>query len=356
MQNNPLNRNAVVYDDKLKEYDLGHVLKEDRYQNFIDLFQSTLGHRPDFDIVSPPYATEEDLKLLHTEEYIRRIERCESRDPHDTPLSPAFVRAAKLLAGAGKFAGELIQSGRYQRAFVVGGGVQHATRDREKGFGVFSDIGLCAENLMQNFHVERIMIVDTDAHAGDGIYDIYSQDPRVLFISIHQHPLTLYPGKGFVDEIGREEGTGYSVNIPMPPGAGDHCYECILDEIIVPLSESFLPRIVLLVDGCDTHFTDQITQMGLTLEGIRMIGEKMGQLASNMCDGKIVDFVGSGYSHDPNIVSSGWLASISGITGIPVDLEGIESTPPYVNPDNGLKGTREIARLVRNQLAPYWGF
>ena len=107
---------VILYDEKLKEYDLGHVLKEDRYQNFIDHFQIKLGNHRDFEIVSPPYATQDDLKLIHTEEYIKRIEKCESMDPHDTPLSPGFVRATKLLAGAGRLAGELVQSGVYQNA------------------------------------------------------------------------------------------------------------------------------------------------------------------------------------------------------------------------------------------------
>jgi acetoin utilization protein AcuC len=349
-----LKKFAILYDEKLKEYDLGHVLKEDRYQNFMEYFQMKLGNHPDFEIVSPPYATEGDLKLLHTEEYIKRIDRCESMDPHDTPLTPGFVRATKLLAGAGKLAGELVQSGRYQKAFVIGGGVQHATRDREKGFGVFSDVGICAENLMQNYQVERILIVDTDAHAGDGLYNIFSEDPRVLFISIHQHPLTLYPGKGFINEIGNEKGRGYSVNIPLPPESGDWSYEYVMDEIVLPLSEAFLPEIILLVDGCDTHFTDQITNMGLTLGGIRFIGEKMGQLASKICGGKIIDFVGSGYSHSPYIVSLGWLASIAGVTGVKIDLEKVEFIPSHVKADNGLEETKEIVSLVRKDLAFYW--
>lgn len=345
---------AVLYDENLKEYDLGHVLKEDRYQNFIDHFQTQLGNHPDFEIVSPPYASEDDLKLLHTEEYIKRIDTYESMDPHDTPLSPGFVRATKLLAGAGKLAGELVQSGKYQKAFVVGGGVQHATRNREKGFGVFSDVGICAENLMQHFDIDRILIVDADAHAGDGIYEIFSADPRVLFISIHQHPSTLYPGKGLLNEIGNGSGKGYSVNIPLPPGAGDWSYEYVIDEIVLPLSETFLPQIILLVDGCDTHFTDQITHMALTLEGIRMIGEKMGQLAAKMCEGKIIDFVGSGYSHNLNTVSLGWLASIGGVTGVHVKLEEPQPLPPAVKPDVALQETQEIIRLLRNELSGHW--
>ena len=345
---------AILYDEKLKEYDLGHVLDKDRYRSFIDLFREKLGHHPDFDMISPAYATEEDLKLIHTEEYIRRVERCEGMDPHDTPLSPRFVTATKLLAGAGKLAGELVQSGRYQKAFVVGGGVQHATRNREKGFGVFSDVGLCAESLMKTFGVRRILIVDTDAHAGDGIYEIFSNDRRVLFISIHQHPLTLYPGKGFINEIGEGDGKGYSVNIPLPPGAGDQTYEYVVNETILPLGEEFDPDIILMVDGSDPHFTDRITQMGMTLEGIRSIGATISQLASKICEGRVVDFVGSGYSYNVEIVSLGWLASIAGVTGVPVKLEEPQPIPPTVKPDVGLKETEETIRLVRNELSGYW--
>ncbi len=349
-----MKRFAVLYDDKLKEYDLGHVLQEDRYQNFMDHFQARLGDCPDFEVVSPSYATHDDLRLVHTQAYIERIHRYESRDPHDTPLSPGFVRAAKLLAGAGKLAGELVQSGKYQKAFVVGGGVQHASRSREKGFGVFSDVGICAENLMQNFNLERILIVDTDAHAGDGIYEIFSEDPRVLSISIHQHPLTVYPGTGFIHEIGNGAGKGYSVNIPLAPGTGDHSYAYVLDEVVLPLSESFLPQIILMVDGCDPHFTDQITRMGVTLDGIREMGKKMGEIAAKVCEGKMVDFTGSGYSHNLNIVSLGWLASMAGVTGVQMDLEEPELIPQDVKPDRGLAEAREIVRLLRKELTSYW--
>ncbi len=349
-----MSKYAIVYDEKLKEYDLGHVLKRDRYQIFVNLFKQKLGRHPDFETVSPSYATESDLKLIHTEEYIRRIERCESKDPYDTPLSPGFVRGTKLLAGAGKLAGEVVQSGKYEKSFVVGGGVQHATRNHEKGFGVFSDVGICAENLMRNFGVNRILIIDTDAHAGDGIYEIFSTDSRVLFLSIHQNPLTLYPGKGFVDEIGEGHGMGYSVNIPMPPGSGDYTYEYVLNEILIPIAEEFIPEIILMVDGSDPHFSDRITQMGLTLEGIRSIGSIIGQLASKICDGKVVDFIGSGYSDSLQIVSLGWLASIVGVTGIQIELEELKPISQDINPDNGLKEAVKIVSKVKSKLSHYW--
>jgi acetoin utilization protein AcuC len=345
---------ALLYSEKLSEYDLGHVLTHDRYQNFMELFRQVLGEHREFHVLEPPSAALEDLRLVHTEEYIHRIERCEGKDPFDTRLSPGLVRAAKLLAGAGKYGGELVQSGAYGKAFVIGGGVQHANREREKGFGVFSDVGICAEHLMQNLGVERILIIDTDAHAGDGIYEIFAGDDRVLFLSLHQHPLTLYPGKGFAHEIGIGAGTGYSVNIPLPPWSTDGTYAYALNEIFAPLAEEFDPEIILMVDGSDPHFTDRITQMGMSLEGIKMVGRLIAQKAEEVCNGKIVDFAGSGYSPNPQVVSLGWLASIAGVTGIELELEEPESIPSQLQSERGLKEVQETVRVIQGRLSPYW--
>jgi len=347
-------RTAILYSDKMKEYDLGHVLSGERYESFMRLFREKLGDNPFFEIVEPDYATEADLKLVHTEEYIRRVERCESRDPHDTPLSPGVVRAAKLMAGAGKLGGELVQSGGFGKAIVVGGGVQHAGRNYEKGFGIFSDVGICAENLMQNYGLERILILDVDAHAGDGIYAIFARDPRVLFISIHQDPRTLYPGPGYRNPIGEGEGQGYSVNVPLLPGTGDLAYKHALDNVFVPLAEEFHPQVIIMVDGSDTHFMDRITQMGLTLKGIYMIADKVRQTADRVCQGKVVAFAGSGYDPKGILFPRGWLASICGLTGIEIDLEEPYGIPVGYKSDYGVSETKEILESVRARLASYW--
>lgn len=345
---------AVLYSENLKEYDLGHVLTQDRYQNFMDLFADKLGQQGDFEIVTAAPASDADLLLVHTEEYIRRVERLESRDPWDTPLSAGLVRAAKLLAGAGKLAGELTFTGQYRKSFVVGGGVQHANRTQERGFGVFSDVGLCAEHLKKTFGVQRILVIDTDAHAGEGLYDIFCEDPQVLFISLHQNPATLYPGRGFVNEIGCGAGMGYSVNVPLPPRSGDQVYEYVLQEIFAPLAEEFSPEIILMVDGSDPHYTDRITNMGLTLAGIRLIGALISRKAEEVCQGRVVDFVGSGYSADLNIVSWGWLASIAGVTGVDLEVAELQPLPAAIRPDAGLDAAKETARSLKSQLAGYW--
>ena len=215
-------------------------------------------------------------------------------------------------------------------------------------------MGICAENLLRNFGLQRILIIDTDAHAGEGLYEIFSTDSRVLFLSIHQDPRTVYPGKGFIHEIGEGEGIGYSVNIPLSPRSAIRTYEYVLTEIFTPLAEEFQPEMILMVDGSDPHFTDRITQMGMTLEGISMVGRFVGRTAAEICQGKLVDFVGSGYSSNPQIVSLGWLASIVGVTGVELCLEEPEPIPAEHQLDQGLKEAKEIVRLIRARLSPYW--
>lgn len=338
----------------MKEYDLGHVLTGDRYDNFMNIFHQKAGGHSQFEIVEPDYATEEVLKLVHTPEYIHRVEKCRSRDPFDTPLSPGLVRAARLLAGAGKLAGELVYSGRFSKAFVVGGGVQHATRDHEKGFGIFSDVGICAENLMQNHGVEKILILDTDAHAGDGVYRIFIKDPRVLFISLHQHPATLYPGTGFANEVGEAKAKGCSVHVPLAPHSGIRAYEYVLEQIFRPLAEEFQPQIILMVDGADLHFTDRITQMGLTLEGIRTIGSFVCEVSEIVCQGRVVDFIGSGYSYDPDVVSMGWLSSVAGVSGVDLELGEDFRVSGMVDDNEGLEEAQKTTGFIKKKLSNYW--
>jgi acetoin utilization protein AcuC len=347
-------RTAILYSEKMREYDLGHVLTGERYESFMHLFQEKLGENPDFEIIEPGYATESDLKLVHTEEYIRRVERYESRDPHDTLLSAGVVRAAKLMAGAGKLAGELVQSGKFNKAIGIGGGVQHAGKNYEKGFGIFSDVGICTENLMQNYGLERILILDTDAHAGDGIYGIFAADPRVLFISIHQDTHTLYPGPGYSNPSGEGRGQGYSVNVPLLPGTGDLAYEFVLDSIFVPLAEEFHPELIIMVDGCDTHFMDRITNMGLTLQGIYMIGDKVRRTADIVCQGRVVAFAGSGYDPKGILFPRGWLASICGLTGVEIHLDEPYPVPPGYRHDYAVAETKKTVAAVKARLGSYW--
>jgi acetoin utilization deacetylase AcuC-like enzyme len=154
--------------------------------------------------------------------------------------------------------------------------------------------------------------------------------------------------------MGEGEGQGYSVNVPLLPGTGDLAYEHVLDNIFVPLAEEFHPEVIIMVDGSDTHFSDQITQMGLTLKGIYMIADKVRQTAARVCQGKVIAFDGSGYDPEGILFSRGWLASICGLTGLEIELDEPYSFPQGYRSDYGVLEVKRIAEALKATFAPYW--
>jgi acetoin utilization deacetylase AcuC-like enzyme len=128
----------------------------------------------------------------------------------------------------------------------------------------------------------------------------------------------------------------------------------VLKNLVVPLADAFNPSIMLMIDGSDPHFTDRITEMGLTLEGIRQIGEVLGHVADRLCEGKLIDFTGSGYSRDLRTVALGWLASIAGVTGTEIDLEENASPSRRYNADQDREQAQDVVQEVRSSLAPWW--
>lgn len=345
-------KTAVMFNDGMREYGFG---TRQRFDDFLVAFYQALGDNPDFELVEAREATDEELCLVHDREFVRDIERlCAQsimRDP-DTPLRPGLDRAARIIVGASLQAGELVRQGRYVRAVGLGGGLHHARRNQEAGFCIFNDVAICARNLVQNHAVQRILIIDTDAHAGDGTAEIFYQDPGVLFISIHQDPHTLYPGWGFVHQIGSGAGRGYTVNVPLPRGAAHDAYQLVFDQIVLPLAREFQPQIILRSGGSDPHYADELTVLGLTLEGLRMIGSKVRQAADEVCQGRVVDLPGSGYQSQ--VLPYGWLALICGLSGIDVTLEEPVPPPRWLRRDYALEKTQDVVTDVRNTLGKYW--
>ncbi|MCX5999156.1 MAG: acetoin utilization protein AcuC, partial [Chloroflexi bacterium] len=240
---------TVVYDEAVRNYDFGpgHPFRGDRYAAFMRLFRDKVAN---FQLVKPRHATNEELFLVHDEHYVRFLQDAawSSRLPHhmflteDTPLQPGLEEAGRLVVGTSLLAAELVWEGKSSCAVSVGGGLHHAKAAHGAGFCIYNDVAVCVRNILQEHHLERILVLDTDAHAGDGTCQLFYDDPRVLFIDLHQDPRTLYPGTGFAHEIGSGKGTGYTVNIPLPPGASDDAYELVLDEVFAPLAREFAPQ------------------------------------------------------------------------------------------------------------------
>jgi acetoin utilization protein AcuC len=259
--------------------------------------------------------------------------------------------AARLIVGQAKKACDLVLGGEFKKAVSIGGGLHHAKPDYGERFCLYNDVAICGKYLLERHKLQRVLILDTDAHAGNGTMDYFYTDPRVLLIDLHQDPRTLYPGTGFASEIGSGEGKGYTVNIPMPVHAGDDSYKLVFEEIVRPLAEEFKPEIIIRNGGSDPHFSDGLTGLGLSVAGFRMIGQKTGEIAE-VCQGKSIDLITSGYNR--NVLSYAWLALISGLAGIDISIEEPEAPPQRFTGDTSLAETKRVIEEVKRYLKDYW--
>jgi acetoin utilization protein AcuC len=369
-------KTALVYNPEIKNYSFGkgHPFTGGRFEIFVNFLKTNLPDFKDyFEEILPEPAAEEDLKLFHSQEYIEAMKRAsegeilqnifqyttvDNLDPSTGYLPKGIEEATRVLVGTSITAARLVLEGKprsrtsslrggFKKAIAIGGGLHHAKKSFGEGFCVYNDVVICAKKLL-NLGLKRILILDTDAHAGNGTKEAFYEDGRILFIDIHQDPKTLYPGTGFVEEIGKGKGEGFIVNIPLPPEASDLAYQYCFEKIIFPLAKEFEPEIIIRYGGSDPHFQDQLTNLGLTLDGFKMIGKNIRKLAE-ICDGKEIDLIASGYNL--KILPLAWTNLISGLLNLSIEIKKEVSTPPK---DLDLKETKEIIKELKNLLKKYW--
>lgn len=229
--------------------------------------------------------------------------------------------------------------------------MHHAKPNYGEGFCLYNDNAFVARYLMAKYGLERILILDTDAHQGNGTCEYFYSEPRVLFIDLHQDPRTLYPGTGFADEIGEGKGKGFTINVPMPVYAGFDSYRLVFDEVVLPVTEEFKPQVVIRNGGSDPHFADSLTNLGLPVRGFRMIGERARQMAE-VCGGKQIDLIGSGYNKE--VLPYAWLALLCGLADFKIEVKEPIPIPERFRQDHSFNNTREVIGEVKGHLKDYW--
>lgn len=361
---------AVLYRPELREYDFGseHPFHGDRYRIFPEFLKKTLPEDDTCRIVQAEWAADEDLLRICQREYIDftrgyyqaaseghkypgQFYQFQSADNIPRGNPGKLEEGAKLVVGQAKMACDLVQEGKFKKAVSIGGGLHHAKPSYGEGFCLYNDVAFSGLYLMQEHKLERILILDTDAHAGNGTCEYFYEEPGILFIDLHQNPATLYPGTGFADQIGSGRGTGFTINIPMPVYAGYDSYSLVFESIVEPVVKEFKPQIIIRNGGSDPHFADGLTNLGLPVKGFRMIGEKVNKLAE-LCDGKAIDLICSGYNEE--VLPYGWLALISGLAGIALEVEEPVSVPERFAIDSAVSQTEQVIEEVRGQLKDCW--
>ncbi|MCD6289864.1 MAG: histone deacetylase [Anaerolineae bacterium] len=240
----------------------------------------------------------EQIASVHDREYIRLVKRRAEEGggylDADTYIRPGTYEAAITAAGGVVNLTDAVLSGRVRNGFaLIRPPGHHALPWQGMGFCIFNNVAIAARFARARHQVDRILIVDIDAHHGNGTQEIFYSDPGVLYFSTHQYPF--YPGTGQRNEIGEGPGKGYTVNIPFPYHVGDEGYRRAFDEVLVPVAERYRPQLVLVSIGYDAHWAEPIAQMLLSIRGYAALVRHLIELANLWSRGRLVVMLEGGY-------------------------------------------------------------
>lgn len=300
---------ALVYDPHMGDYRFGpgHPMLPERFTLAIDLMRAwgLLGEsESQARIVVPQPATHADLLRVHAEQYVAVVEDQSAAagiderfglGPGDTPRFPHAHEVASLIAGGTSRALDGVLAQEWVRAFAPAGGLHHAHRDRAAGFCIYNDPAVAIARATVGHPGLRVAYVDIDAHHGDGVQEAFARRADVLTVSVHESGQYLYPGTGASRDIGDGAGTGYSVNLPMPPHAGDAEYALALQQVIEPAVRAFGPDLIVAQLGADGLASDPLAHLRLSVAGHVALARGIAQLADELCGGRLVATGGGGY-------------------------------------------------------------
>jgi acetoin utilization protein AcuC len=317
---------TAIWDERYLAYDFGdHPLNPVRLDLTIRLARE-LGVLERLDVRPPVAADEQQLLTVHDADYVAAV-RTASAEPgftgyglgtDDDPVFPGMYDAAALVAGGSAEAARRLWSGEVDHAVNIAGGLHHAMRGYASGFCVFNDVVLAIRTLLAA-GARKVAYVDVDVHHGDGVQAAFYDDPRVLTVSLHQDPRTLFPGTGLPTETGRGAGEGTAVNVALPPGTGDAGWLRAFRAVGPSVVRAFGPDVLVTQCGCDTHHEDPLANLELTVDGQRTAIAELHRLAHDV-GGRWLAFGGGGYGL-VRCVPRTWTHLLAEITATPVAPE-----------------------------------
>lgn len=280
----------------LNHVTLAHPESAGRLEAILEAFQDSQ-HKGLLNLSVKRQASLDEIAMVHEPAYINEVLKLKGKtanlDP-ETQISPGSVDAAILAAGLSLELVEQIISGKTQNGFALIRPPGHHSRPSgAMGFCVFNNIAIATKKALA-MGIKRVLILDWDVHHGNGTQEAFYEDDRVLFIDIHQD--NLFPqNSGTLKQNGSGKGTGFTVNIPLPPGCADNDYLYIFDQLVEPLALKYQPELILVSAGFDAHESDPLGGMKLTTKGFGLLAERTKHLAESLCGGKIALFLEGGY-------------------------------------------------------------
>jgi acetoin utilization protein AcuC len=324
----------LAWDERLTAYDFGadHPLAPVRVELTMELAKS-LGvlALPEVAVAAPEPASDAELELVHDPRYIAAVRQAGGSPggagldaalafglgTPDDPIFPGMHEASALVAGATLLAARAVRTGSAEHGANIAGGLHHAMRANASGFCVYNDPAIAIAWLLSQGE-ERVAYVDIDVHHGDGVQAAFYDDPRVLTISLHEHPAMLFPGTGRASETGGRGAQGYAVNVALPAGTGDAGWLRAFHAVVPPLLRAFRPTILVSQHGCDTHWLDPLAHLELSVDGQRAAHAAIHQLAHEVAGGRWLLTGGGGYEL-VRVVPRTWTHLLAEAAGHPVD-------------------------------------
>ena len=321
-------RTQLMWDEAVTGYDFGrdHPMDPVRLALTRSLV-GALGLDREVRVVAAKAAGESTLRLVHREDYIAAV-RAASADPAAADQSyglgtvddPAFAgmhEVSALIAGQSVGAAEAVWRGDAAHAVNFAGGLHHAMPGAASGFCVYNDAALAIARLLE-LGAERVAYVDVDVHHGDGVQAAFWEDPRVLTVSLHEHPRTLFPQTGWPEETGADSAEGSAVYVALPAGTGDAGWVRAFHSVVPELLADFRPQVLVTQHGADTHFEDPLAHLAVSLDAQRAVQVACHELAHEYADGRWVALGGGGYAV-VEVVPRSWTHLVGIAAERPVD-------------------------------------
>lgn len=341
---------SFFYTDEFLNYDFSgaHPLKPIRLKLTYDAMKAA-DLLDDFEVTEPRKATDDELLQVHTLDYLAAVKQAEKGTPSfryglgtaDNPLFPKIYSSSLVYSGASIHAAEDLFT--RETSVNIAGGLHHAHPSLASGFCIFNDVALAISTLLKKY--ERVAYIDIDAHHADGVQEIFYTCENVLTISIHESGQFLFPGTGFPDEMGKGEGEGYNINIPVYPYTGDDVYIKTFKEVVPPLVEAYQPDVIVSQLGVDTNTIDPLTDLRLSIQGYLEVVKTIKALHH-----RHLVLGGGGYSLE--VVPKAWSTAMAVFLGR--DIES-PCQPVCATPEIGRTYAQAVVNEIKKKIFPLFG-